>query len=60
MFIRKESSGLDIRRASLARRLEAVGDIRRRDYSRARLVQGQAQTHRPALAKQTSPGQDAA
>lgn len=60
MYARREAPAIETRRASLARRLEAVGDIRRRDYTRARLLQDRERPQRLAIVKPISPGQDAA
>ena len=60
MLIRREGFGGESRRASLARRLEAVADIRRREEARTPLLNRRFEAARFITIDQNQPGQDAA
>ncbi len=60
MIIRREGFGRESRRDSLARRLDAVAEIRRREYESTALAHRRYEEARFAAADQNPHGQDAA
>jgi hypothetical protein len=60
MIVRRENDGQDVRRASLARRLESVADIRRRTYVQPPASQRPKATRLTLVVDKTPTGQDAA
>jgi len=60
MIIRREGFGRESRRDSLARRLDAVAEIRRREYASLPLAHRRYEEARFTASDQNPPGQDAA